>query len=46
MDDMREMAQSPEHRRRFEKLLLLAAERGDADLGFGRARAVRIASPW
>lgn len=32
MDEMREFAQSPEHRRRFEKLLLLAAERGDADL--------------
>jgi len=37
---MRELAQSPEHRRRFEKLLLLAAERGDADqveerLGWG-----------
>jgi hypothetical protein len=32
MDDMRDLAQNPEHRRRFEKLLLLAAERGDADL--------------
>ncbi len=31
-DDFREMAQSPEHRRRFEKLLYLAARRGDADL--------------
>jgi hypothetical protein len=26
------MAKSPQHRRRFERLLLLAAERGDADL--------------
>ena len=32
MDDFRDMAQSPQHRRRFERLLLLAAERGDADL--------------
>ena len=32
MPDFREMAQDPEHRRRFEKLLFLAALRGDADL--------------
>jgi hypothetical protein len=32
MDDFRELAKSPRHRRRFERLLLLAAERGDADL--------------
>ena len=32
MDTMREMAQNPEHRRTFEKLLYLAAKRGDADL--------------
>jgi hypothetical protein len=32
MDDIRKMAQDPEHRRRFEKLLLLAVQRGDADL--------------
>src|SRR5439155_18073788 len=32
MDDFRSMAQDPEHRRRFEKLLYLAAQRGDADL--------------
>lgn len=32
MSDFREMAQNPEHRRRFEKLLYLAALRGDADL--------------
>jgi hypothetical protein len=32
MDDCRELAKSPEHRRRFERLLWLAAERGDADL--------------
>lgn len=32
MDDFRELAKSPEHRRRFERLLLLAAECGDADL--------------
>ncbi len=31
MDEMRELAQSPEHRRRFEKFLYLAAKRGDAD---------------
>jgi hypothetical protein len=31
MDDMREMARDPEHRRTFEKLLFLAARRGDAD---------------
>jgi ankyrin repeat protein len=29
---MRDLAQSPEHRRRFEHLLYLAAQRGDADL--------------
>ncbi len=32
MDDFRSMARDPEHRRRFEKLLYLAAQRGDADL--------------
>jgi hypothetical protein len=32
MDDFRTMAREPEHRRRFEKLLYLAAQRGDADL--------------
>lgn len=31
-DDFRDMARDPAHRRRFEKLLLLAAARGDADL--------------
>jgi ankyrin repeat protein len=32
MDDFRSMARDPEHRRQFEKLLYLAAKRGDADL--------------
>ena len=32
MGDFREMARDPEHRRTFEKLLYLAAQRGDADL--------------
>jgi hypothetical protein len=32
MDDFRSMARDPEHRRGFEKLLYLAARRGDADL--------------
>jgi hypothetical protein len=32
MDDFRSMARDPEHRRRFENLLYLAAQRGDADL--------------
>src|SRR2546423_930040 len=32
MDDFRGMARDPEHRRRFEKLLYLAAQRSDADL--------------
>jgi hypothetical protein len=32
MDDFREMARDPAHRRAFEKLLYLAAQRGDADL--------------
>jgi len=32
MDDFRTMAREPEHRRRFEKLLYLAAQRGDADV--------------
>jgi len=32
MDDFRTMARDPEHRRSFEKLLYLAAQRGDADL--------------
>jgi len=31
-DDFRQMARDPKHRRRFEKLLHLAVERGDADL--------------
>jgi hypothetical protein len=32
MDDFRSLAQDPRHRRNFEKLLFLAAQRGDADL--------------
>jgi hypothetical protein len=32
MADFRSMARDPEHRRSFEKLLLLGAQRGDADL--------------
>ena len=32
MDELRNMARDPEHRRRFEKLLYLAAKRGDADI--------------
>ena len=32
MDDFRDMARDPKHRSSFEKLLHLAAERGDADL--------------
>jgi ankyrin repeat protein len=32
MDDFHDMARDPKHRRRFEKLLYLAAQRGDADL--------------
>jgi hypothetical protein len=32
MDDFRSLARDPEHRRSFEKLLYLAAQRGDADL--------------
>ena len=32
MGDFRDMARDPEHRRGFEKLLFLAALRGDADL--------------
>jgi hypothetical protein len=32
MSDFRDMARDPKHRRRFEKLLYLAAKRGDADL--------------
>ena len=32
MADFRSMARDPEHRRDFEKLLYLAAQRGDADL--------------
>src|SRR5712691_6370188 len=32
MDDFLSMARNPEHRRRFEKLLYLAAQRGDVDL--------------
>ena len=32
MSDFRDMARDPKHRRKFEKLLYLAAKRGDADL--------------
>src|SRR4051812_49507909 len=32
MSDFTDMARDPEHRRRFEALLYLAAKRGDADL--------------
>jgi hypothetical protein len=32
MGDFRDLARDPAHRRRFEKLLYLAAQRGDADL--------------
>jgi hypothetical protein len=32
MSDFRDMARDPKHRRSFEKLLYLAAKRGDADL--------------
>ena len=32
VNDFRSMARDPEHRRSFEKLLYLAAKRGDADL--------------
>ena len=32
MSDFRDMVRDPEHRRRFEKLLYLACQRGDADL--------------
>jgi len=32
MSDFREMARDPKHKRGFEKLLYLAAKRGDADL--------------
>ncbi len=32
MDDFRELARDPKHRRRFERMLYLAAQRGDADL--------------
>jgi hypothetical protein len=32
MSDFRDMARDPAHRRRFEHLLYLAAQRGDADL--------------
>jgi hypothetical protein len=32
VDDFRDMARDPKHRRNFEKLLYLAAKRGDADL--------------
>lgn len=32
MHDFRELAKHPKHRRGFERLLLLAAKRGDADL--------------
>jgi hypothetical protein len=32
MSDFRDMARDPRHRRSFEKLLFLAAQRGDADL--------------
>jgi hypothetical protein len=36
MADFRDMARDPKHRRSFEKLLYLAAKRGDADLVFER----------
>jgi hypothetical protein len=36
MGDFRDMARDPKHRRQFEKLLYLAALRGDADLVAGR----------
>ena len=32
MGDLSDLAKSPEHRRGFERLLFLAAKRGDADL--------------
>jgi len=32
MSDFSDLVQDPRHRRRFEKLLMLAAQRGDADL--------------
>src|ERR1044071_10760 len=32
MSDFRDIARDPRHRRSFEKLLLLACQRGDADL--------------
>ncbi len=32
VDDLRDMARDPAHRRTFEKLLYLAAQRGDSDL--------------
>jgi hypothetical protein len=32
VDDFRDMARDPKHKRGFEKLLYLAAQRGDADL--------------
>jgi len=32
VDDFRDMARDPKHKRRFEALLYLAAQRGDADL--------------
>ncbi len=32
MTDFREMARDPRDKRRFEKLLYLAAQRGDADI--------------
>jgi hypothetical protein len=32
VDDFRDMARDPKHRRSFEKLLYLACQRGDADL--------------
>jgi hypothetical protein len=32
MDDFRDLAREPKHRRNFEKLLYLAAQRGDSDL--------------
>jgi hypothetical protein len=32
MSDFRDMARDPRHRRRFEKLLFLACQRGDVDL--------------
>jgi len=32
MTDFRDLARDPKHRRRFEQMLYLAAQRGDADI--------------